>query len=228
MTGISPHSFARHCRRLLGGACLGLLGACSALSPTTSPPPTFYALDNTPGATQLVPPVAGGLSAPTLIIHPARAAAGFDSQRIIYLRQAHQIEYFAHSEWVDAPARMLGPLLVQAMENSGAFRAVVLASSAAAGDLRLDTEIIRLQHEFQTQPSRARFTLRAALVDDRTRRVLAWREFDTTAAAATEDPYGGVLAANRAVQAALQELAVFCADAVRKLAQPTLFGEKKP
>ena len=110
----------------------------------------------------------------------------------------------------------------------GAFRAVVLASSAAAGDLRLDTEIIRLQHEFQTQPSRARFTLRAALVDDRTRRVLAWREFDTTAAAATEDPYGGVLAANRAVQAALQELAVFCADAVRKLAQPTLFGEKKP
>jgi cholesterol transport system auxiliary component len=150
-----------------------------------------------------------------LIINPPHAAPGFDSPRIIYVRETHKLEYFAHSEWVDPPARMLAPLLVAAVENTGAFRAVVLTPSAAAGDLRLDTEIIRLQHEFQTQPSRVRFTLRAYLVDDKTRRVLAWREFDAAVPAASEDPYGGVVAANRAVQTVLENLSAFCAEAAR-------------
>jgi cholesterol transport system auxiliary component len=56
-----------------------------------------------------------------------------------------------------------------------------------------------------------RFTLRATLVDDRTRRVLAWREFEALVPAASEDPYGGVLAANQAVQNVLQDLSHFLA-----------------
>ncbi|MGG2343650.1 ABC-type transport auxiliary lipoprotein family protein, partial [Aeromonas veronii] len=89
-------------------------------------------------------------------------------------------EYFAHSEWIDTPARMIAPGIVAALEGTGAFRAVVLAPSAAAGDLRLDVEIIRLQQEFDRSPSRTRFTLRAYLVDSDSRQVLAWREFDET------------------------------------------------
>ena len=57
------------------------------------------------------------------------------------------------------------PLIVAAVESSGAFRAVVQTPSPAAGDLRLDTEIIRLQHEFLSASSRVRFTLRAYLVE---------------------------------------------------------------
>ena len=154
-------------------------------------------------------------SAPTLIVNPPHAAAGFDSQRIIYVRETHKLEYFAHSEWVDPPARMLAPLLVAAIENTGAFRAVVLTPSAAAGDLRLDTEIIRLQHEFRTRPSRVRFTLRATLIDQETRRVEAWREFDDSVPAGSDDPYGGVVAANRAVQLTVESLAEFCAGVAR-------------
>ena len=155
------------------------LGACSLLKPTaTAPPPAFYSLDAPPAPAGAAWPSGPGRRA-TLIVNPPHAAAGFDSQRIIYVRETHKLEYFAHSEWVDPPARMLAPLLVAAVENTGAFRAVVLTPSAAAGELRLDTEIIRLQQEFQTQPSRVRFTLRAYLVDNRTRRVLAWREFES-------------------------------------------------
>jgi len=195
------------------------LGACSALRPTTTPQPTFYALDMQAASQR--PPRPTPDTAPTLLVLPTRAAAGFDSQRIIYLRQPHQVEYFAHSEWVDAPARMLGQLLVAELQASGAFRAVASSAGAASGELRLDTELIRLQHEFQSQPSRVRFTLRAALVDDRTRRVLAWREFDTLAPAPSEDPYGGVVAANQAVRTALQELSAFCVETLRQRpAQP--------
>ena len=204
-------SVAHLCRLFAAGLSLMALFGCSALRLAATPPPAFYSIEGTRGAA----PAAAPAAAPTLIINPPHAAAGFDSPRIIYVRETHKLEYFAHSEWVDPPARMLAPLLVAAVENTGTFRAVVLTPSAAAGDLRLDTEIIRLQHEFQVQPSRVRFTLRAYLVDDKTRRVLAWREFDAAVPAASEDPYGGVVAANRAVQIVLEKLSAFCAEAAR-------------
>jgi cholesterol transport system auxiliary component len=205
---------ARWVRLLAAGLIPLVVCACSLLRPTATPPTAFYSFERPRGSA----PVTAAAIAPTLIVNPATAAAGYDSQRIIYVRETHKLEYYAHSEWVDPPARMLLPLLVAAVEETGAFRAVVLTPSAATGDMRLDTEIIRLQHEFQTQPSCVRFTLRAYLVDDKTRRVLAWREFDATVPAATDNPYGGVVAANRAVQKVLGELAAFSAEAVRSAA----------
>lgn len=208
-------SFERSCRLLAAGLLLTLAGGCGALRPGTTPQPSFYSLDGAHGTMR--GPVASAIAAtaPTLIVNPPHAAAGFDSPRIIYVREPHQLEYFSHNEWADTPARMLAPLIVAAVEASGAFRAVVPTPSAAAGDLRLDTEVIRLQHEFQARPSRVRFTLRAYIVDNTTRRVLARHEFDETVPAASEDPYGGVVAANRAVQAVLEKLSAFCAEAAR-------------
>lgn len=164
------------------------------------------------GADSPAPRVRDGDAAPTLIVNPTHAASGFDSERIIYVRAAHQIEYFSHHVWVDTPARMIVPLIVTALERSPAFLAIVHKPSAAAGELGLDTEIIRLQHEFGSPPSRVRFTLRATLVDNTTRRVLASREFDTSIAAVSADPRGGVVAANRAVQVVLAQLADFCSE----------------
>ena len=166
-------------------------------------------------------PATVALGAPTLIINPPHAAAGFDSQRIIYVREAQKLEYFAHSEWVDPPARMLAPLIVAAAVKTAAFNAVVTTPGAAAGDLRLDTEIVRLLQRFGSGPSEVRFTLRATLVDERTRRVLAAREFDMTQPAASDDPYGGVVAASRVVHEVLAQLAVFCADAALTWRQAT-------
>ena len=193
-------------------AAILAVSGCSLLKPTAKPVTSFYSLDRgaltTPVKSPAPPPASPGENL-TLIISPPRAAAGFDSSRIIYVRQAHKMEYFAQSEWVDPPTRMLGPLMASALEKTGAFRAVVLTPGSASGDLRLDTEIIRLQQDFSTHPSRVNFVLRAFLVDDKTREVLAWREFDESLEAGSEDAPGGVAAANRVVQKVLQELAVF-------------------
>ncbi|HRH14127.1 MAG TPA: ABC-type transport auxiliary lipoprotein family protein [Azonexus sp.] len=203
---------ARQVGRLVAGSlALMALGACSLLQPGATPNPTYYSLEVLPGK----PAVLAAASAPTLIISPPHAVAGHDSQRIIYVRDTFKLEHFAHSEWIEPPARMLAPLLVAAIEKTGAFRAVVLTPSNAAGDLRLDTEIIRLQQDFRTRPSTVRFTLRATLIDQETRRVEAWREFDNSVPSGSEDPYGGVVAANRAVQLTLENLAGFCAEAAR-------------
>ncbi len=197
---------------------LGLLGGCAtSLLPKPPPQPALYALnDVAPDMHVVTTPraaVATTESRPTLLVNPPRAMAGFDTPHIVYLRQVHQIEYFAHSQWVDTPAQMLAPLIARAIERSGAFDAVLLAPTAAAGALRLDTEVIRLQQDFAATPSQVRFTLRAVLLDSRTRRVIAVREFDARVPAPTEDAPGGVAAANLAVQRVLDELAVFAAKA---------------
>jgi len=208
--------------QLASALAVATLCACSALRPEATPHRGFYTLD---GARSIA--LAGSTTArmamlaagaPTLIVNPPHAAAGFDSPHIVYMREAHKLEHFAHSDWIDPPARMLAPLIVAAIEESGAFRAVVATPSPALGELRLDTEIIRLQHDFQAQPSRVRFTLRAYLVEVKTRRVLASREFDRAVPAAGENPYAGVVAANLAVRAVLADLAAFCAESARAAA----------
>ena len=201
------------CAALSVCALAGVLAGCGALSPSAVPRSAFYLLDPPQAASvQTAAPVT---SAWTLLVNPPHAAAGFDSHRIIYVRHAHQLEYFSQGEWADPPARMLGTLLVSALAQAGAFRAVVLAPGSAAGDWRLDTEIIRLQHDFRTQPSHVLLSLRASLVDDRTRKVIASRDFDATVPSASEDAPGGVAAASQAARAVLDALALFCAEAVR-------------
>lgn len=195
---------------------LALLAGCGSLLPKPAVPPVLYALDDV----TVVVAVQPAASAPTLIVSTPRAAAGFDTRHIVYQRQAHQLDYFAQSQWADTPAQMLAPMLLRALERGGAFRAVLAAPAAAAGDYRLDTELIRLQQDFSATPSRVRLTLRAVLVDTATRRAMAAREFDLSLPAPSEDTYGGVRAANQAAQQLLSELAAFCAQAVRAMPSP--------
>lgn len=193
----------------IAGLGLLLLGACGSLLPPAVAPPAFYALVAPNRGT---PPRAAPRTGPTLIVSPPQAAAGLDSTRLLYTRQPHRLDYFAHSEWVDTPARMLAPLIVAALDRAGPFGAVLRAPAPAAGEIRLDTEILRLQQDFAAVPSQARFTLRAVISDTRSRQVLATREFDRSVVAARDDAEGGVVAANAAVQAVLQDLAGFCAE----------------
>jgi cholesterol transport system auxiliary component len=199
---------------LLGlGGSLGLLGGCGSSLLKPPPQPSLFSLDDGSPAPPAQPLRTG---AATLLVGLPAAAPGFDSAHIVYLRRAQEIGYFASNQWVDAPARMLAPLLVRALERTGAFRAVLQAPAAAAADLRLDTELVRLQQDFRVTPSQVRLTLRAVLVDTATRAVVARREFDLSVAAASDDPYGGVVAGRLAAQGVLAELAQFCAAAAMR------------
>ena len=214
MTTLTPATLRVHrWQRAAAVLAVVLVSGCEALRPVVAPHPNFFSLADArkPGPRVSRVPA----TAPTLVVSPPHAAAGFDSQHMMYSRHASQLEYYAQNEWIDTPARMLAPLIVTAVEDSGVFRAVVQSPSIAAADIRLDTEIMRLQHEFLSTPSRVRFTLRAYLVDNATRRVLASREFEAVAAAPSDDPHGGVIAAHEAVRSVLEELAAFCAETAR-------------
>jgi cholesterol transport system auxiliary component len=180
------------------------LSACVSLGRET--PSTRYELQ----AVFEGQPVAG--PGPALVVAPPTAAPGFDGPRIVYVKRSHELEFFTRSEWVDTPARMLAPLLVRALERSGAFASVAEARSAAGAELRLEAEIVRLQQEFTGRPSRVRLTVRIQLTEVPSRRVLGVREVEAVEEAPSEDPYGGVVAANRAVRWVLDEIVAYCGE----------------
>lgn len=187
-----------------------LLAGCMNLS---APPgvQNIYVLDAQP-----VVPESAVKRDLVLAVNMPEARPGFETEQIVYFRQPYELNYFVNSRWTDTPARMLQPLLLQAMERSGSFRAVVETGSAVPGDVRLDTDLIRLQHDFTTHPSRVQITLQTKLIDVRSNRVLAVQTFDDTENSGTEDAYGGVIAANRLLQRMLGKLAEFCVDASGK------------
>lgn len=199
-------------RTALGGLLavgLPLVVACSGtLLPKPAQPPARFTLESAAPAATLPTPTAG---APTLTVDLPRAAPGHDSRRMLYRRSPQAMESFAFHEWVEPPARMLAPLLVRALQDSGAFGAVLLAPSAAAGAWRLETESLQLQQDFTRQPSRVRLALRAVLLDSATRHVLAWRTFEVQVEATSDDPVAGAVAAQAAAQQLSLAVAAFCA-----------------
>ncbi len=217
MTSHAPSTPSR--RRLLVAACsaacsAGVAGCGGTLLPKPAAAPARHLLDA--GAAAPAAPLRPPAGAPALLVALPRAAPGYGSSRMLYQQQLHELQAFAHNEWVDAPAQMLAPLLVRALLDSGAFAVVLLAPTSAVAGLRLETELIRLHQDFSTRPSRLRLTLRAVLLDTRTRAAVAWREFDDSVAASSDDPAGGVLAAQQAVQRVLAALAAFCAEQARR------------
>ncbi len=149
---------------------------------------------------------------PMFVVNPPHAAAGFDSPHIIYLQATHQLAYYANSDWVDTPARMLAPLVRAAVADHAGD--AVAAPSAVAADIWVDTEIEQLLQDFRLHPSEVRFTLRVYFVDYASRRVLAARTFDMRVNAMSDDVAGGVAAANSAVRQALDGLPELQREAV--------------
>lgn len=145
-----------------------------------------------------------------LAVSTPQARPGFDTAQMAYVHKPFEVNYFVTSRWADEPAQMLEPLLMQVLEQTGGFRAVVQAQGVVPAEIRLDTELLRLQQDFTTRPSRVQLTLRAQLIELRGKRVLAVKQFDESEIAASENAYGGVTAANRALQRVLDQLTEFC------------------
>ncbi|MDO8350923.1 MAG: ABC-type transport auxiliary lipoprotein family protein [Gallionella sp.] len=185
-----------------------LLTACGGLQAPRVESARLYVLDARP-----VISVAQPKNDQVLAISMPDAWPGFDTPQMAYMQHPLTLEYFATHRWADTPAHLLKPLLAQSLEPL--FRAVITSPGLIPADLRLDTELIRLQQDFTTRPSRIQLGLRAQLIDVKNKRVIAVKLFDESENAASDDAYGGVIAANRALQRVLGQLAEFCLNESR-------------
>ena len=154
-----------------------------------------------------------------LAVAPPRITAGLDTTNIAYVKERFRLDYYVNNQWVDSPRRMLVPLVINALEQTGRFRSVVNAPSPVSEDVSLETDLLGLQQEFFTTPSQVRLKVRAQLIDMRRRTVLATRIIEAVEPAPSEDAYGGVVAANKALSRVLEELAQFCVGEVSRVPQ---------
>lgn len=196
-------------RIALVGALPLLCSGCAVLQPVHKEPPSLFTLE----ASFESPKVRDALPQP-LVIGVPQARPGFDTVRIVYVSKTYEIRFFAKSQWVDTPARMLAPLLIQALGATGRLQPVRSGVGVSA-NLRLETEIMALQQEFTVVPSRVRFALRAQLVDIGQHVVVATTDLESVQQSASDDPYGGVVAANQAVDHLLRDLARWCEEYVQ-------------
>ena len=158
----------------------------------------------------------GKSDGPVLLVSPPQAEPGFETQRMVYVKRPYELEYYAMNQWADTPVRMFAPLMVQALnQQNDAWRAVIQLPSPIRGDYRLDTHGFLLQQEFFEQPSRVRVMVRTQLIDLKESTILSTRAFEVVENAASENPYGGVQAANRAIAGLLDQMSSWLQQCLR-------------
>jgi cholesterol transport system auxiliary component len=190
-----------------------IVTATGCLSPRTeSTPAHTYQLTLDAWHTEGRP---SDINGPILLVSPLQAEPGYDTTRMVYVKRPYELEHYAVNQWADAPVRMLASLLVQALGRHGSWRAVVSLPSSVRGDYRLDAQGFALQQEFLQEPSRVRVTIRTQLVDLKESRVVGARAFEAVEPALSEDAYGGVLAANRAIAVLLDQIASWLQECAR-------------
>ncbi len=172
-----------------------LLDACSlpfARQPATAD--TVYLLEGELPAAPRPDP-----DGPRLWLSPMAAAAGFGDADMVYMRRPLQLEHYAHHRWADAPARMLEPLLLGALEHSGHFRGVAGPGESVRSDLRLDSLLLYLRQVFTGDGSEVQLALRVSLVDTNRAELVASRVIAVAEPVAGRTPYAAAQAADRAV-----------------------------
>lgn len=192
--------------RLMGvGIVLLALAGCLSLPRDERPIHTFILSLDSSAEGAAIPEVKPG--AGVLAVNVPVAQPGFDTQRMAYTQRPYEVSYYATHQWADPPARMLTPLLVQALEQTGYWRAIVPMPTSVRGDHRVEIDQLELVQTFLQKPSQVRVALRMQVIKLPEHLVLGTRVFEVVEEASSDDAYGGAVAANRAVERLVKEVA---------------------
>jgi len=155
----------------------------------------------------------------SILVTEPEAVAGYQTEQMMYMKTPFELSAFANNAWINPPAAMLFPLIMQSLQSSGCFYAVASSPHAEKTDYRIDTQLIELHQNFLCKPSRIDFAAKIVLTQVSDNRVIASRLMRQRVTCPTETPYGGVIAANRATENFTAELNHFVINQVRKDSQ---------
>lgn len=136
----------------------------------------------------------------SLYISLPEAVSGYQTNQMLYMDKFYELNAFAHNAWIGPPGDMLFPLILQSVQRSGIFTAIVSSVNAAEADYRLDTQLIELHQSFLTKPSSLHFTAKILLTQNATNKIMGSKLIKLSIPCNNDTPYGGVLAANKATE----------------------------
>ncbi len=145
----------------------------------------------------------------SILVNQPEAVAGYQTEQMLYVNKPFSLNAFVNNAWTDPPAAMLLPLIVQSLQRSGYFYAILSSPYAQQADYRLDTQLLELQQNFLKNPSVVDLVVKVVLTRVNDNHVVASRLISQHVCAPLETPYGGVIAANRATENFTAELTNF-------------------
>lgn len=186
------------------------VGGCNFLGPQQLPSTTTYTLSaakvrETPAQDHKI----------TLLVNTPTASAGYDTRKMIYTQKPYELSDFSRNQWAAPPAEMLEPILIQKLRDTGYFHAVVNNAYSVNRQLILRTHLIELRQDFTVTPSRVQLAMQAELINPTDNKVINSHTFTCSMPAPKNTPYSGVLAANKAVDRLLNQIAQFCVQSVK-------------
>ncbi len=190
----------RTAARIGFAAALALsLSACALAGIGSTAPPATYDL--------AAPAVSKARSGPTpvqiVVVTPA-AVRAIDTDRILVRPSDEQISYYSGAVWSDRLPRLVRARLVQALEDSGRFRAVGTEDDSVTSPYSVQTSILAFELAVNGAPALARVRMSVKIVDEASGTVLANRQFEASESAASDGIADGV----RALTGAFQQVAL--------------------
>ena len=181
---------------------LFLLTGCSVLGPVKTPTINTYTLNLPASDSKTTYPI----HAKTILISPTQASPEFQNTDIIYTQRPYELKSFARNRWAAPPANMFSALLPQYLTEHGCFRAVASPPFIGNADWTLQTRLLTLQQVFEKNKSAVELNMEMTLLDNRAHEIITHQIIHTKVPVTENNPYAGVIAANRATQIMLQKM----------------------
>lgn len=182
--------------RYLVFICLLLLVGCSPFAPVKRTPVSSYVIDIVPPAKRYRKKTKHRV---TLLVATPEAAAAYQSKQMAYSTQPYKLSYFSQNQWAELPTQMLAPLMVQTLQDTGVFKAVINPPYSGRYDYVLSSQLLMLEQDYIHHPGTLRFVFRAQLLKASNRKLVAAHEWVINEKIHEAKPYAGVIATNQAV-----------------------------
>ena len=183
---------------------LGALSLSGCLSPVKTDPVNTYEITTVPSHI----PVSRMRSTTLLVTQPDTSPA-YNTANMAYSMRPYQLSYFSQNRWSETPSQMLLPLIVQTLQNTHYFHAVVTPPFSGRYSYVLSTQITKLQLDYTHRPALLRLAINAQITSTMSNQIIAAKQFSVTEPIRQGTPYSGVFAANKATAKLLTQLTEF-------------------
>ena len=149
----------------------------------------------------------------TLKLAPIQGVRSFSATDIIYSDVLHGRNKYAYSRWSDSPVRLLQTYIQVALEQSKQFLAVVPSTSVSNSDYLLESVLLDFSQHFKEEnDSEAVIRMHFYLINSRSKKMIAGKEFITRVPTSSNDAAGAALALNQGASIIVQNLVSWVAE----------------
>lgn len=136
-------------------------------------------------------------TAKTILVTMPEAVDDYKSSDMKYTKNKYDLKSYSKNAWSTSPAKMLYPLLIQSLQASHHFHAVIAGYWADSADYRIDSQILEFKQDFTTVPSQFHFKAKVTITQMDANQILLTKILSYNVRCNADNPYGGVVAANR-------------------------------